>query len=345
MEIFKYMIESLSVIPFSSAYIYCELGDPYKEMRLELDAFIKEKIPKSCVSFERNLKQNQWQESLEPLISGGDPNEPILYHGNHDHIFVDANLQQIFELEKFVQDSSETHDYISGYVSSFPELTMWANAGLRMQSPQHIWCQNFKHYDSCSSFTLLNNMDACQMFNKRVLKHVFFDFDYGDGLIGRTDAVPVAGYNYISSARPAMLTYVPHRELFRHFDGYSHALVDVDKCPPLEIPNGFWDKGLDIVCGSSRRHENDILLNPLATNYTNSDRGGADIKCLLNDIPMFWNSKINNVTFSMNQSHEELVNARNKAVTDMMESTDKSVEAWGQSYTIDRSYFKYLFGS
>ena len=79
-----------------------------------------------------------------------------------------------------------------------------------------------------------------KIINKGLLKYWWFENDYGDAILRRTDD-PV---NDVVS--PEIKTIIPYREQVRHFDGYGHVGINPNECPPLFIPNGFFESKIKI---------------------------------------------------------------------------------------------------
>jgi hypothetical protein len=107
---------------------------------------------------------------------------------------------------------------------------------------------------------------------------------------------------------------VPYKELVRHFDGYSHVGVDVNACPPLFIPEGFFSGAMNIDYGGDRRRRGAVLVNPCKSTHSTVDPEGADLKATLDDLPLFWRSRIGSIDTAASLDDRQLRRARNEAV-------------------------------
>jgi hypothetical protein len=150
---------------------------------------------------------------------------------------------------------------------------------------------------------------SIQIVNKNLLHYWWFEHEYGDAWMPRTDTV--GGGEAIS---PETACILPYRELVRHFDGYSHNGIDINACPPLFIPDGFFDNEIKILYCSDQRRKGYVSVNPLKKNYSTVDRTGADLKCVLEDLPLFWRSRIAQVETARHVDEKLLLRRRNEAV-------------------------------
>lgn len=102
-----------------------------------------------------------------------------------------------------------------------------------------------------------------------------------------------------------MLMFIPTRELCRHFDGYHRRTInniDINKCPPLFIPPGFWEKDIKIVYGE--RLSGYVNIN-LSKDYSCVSPDGTDIKT---HIPLFWMDRIKKIIVN-NEAVWDVANA------------------------------------
>lgn len=153
---------------------------------------------------------------------------------------------------------------------------------------------------------------SIQIVNKNLLGYWWFEHDYGDAWMPRTDT-----FGSTEAISPETACILPYRELVRHFDGYSHNGIDINACPPLFIPAGFFDGEIRILYCSDNSRKGYVSVNPLKKNYTTVDSEGADLKCVLEDLPLFWRSRIAQVETARHVDEKLLLRRRNEAVLKM----------------------------
>lgn len=151
---------------------------------------------------------------------------------------------------------------------------------------------------------LANPNLGIMVVNARVLEHWWLERDYGDRRLRRSDG--------LHSPEVAMM--VPKRALVRHFDGYSHAGIDIDSCPPLFIPDGFFEREIRITYCADRRLPGHMHVNPLLAHSSAVHPEGADLRCLMQDLPLFWRSRIAEVRVEREVDEAMLVAHRNTNV-------------------------------
>ena len=104
---------------------------------------------------------------------------------------------------------------------------------------------------------------------------------------------------------------VPTVELGRHYDGYGFNEVDHRVCPSLVIPPGFFEKNIVIRYGFDDRDPNCVNINPLSNLFIIDPINGTDFKFTLDDIPLFWKSRIKEIQIADNIDHAAMIAARN----------------------------------
>lgn len=260
LDLFKYSLASYACIDrITEVIVYCQLDGGYKTREEELLTYIYslfnvDIIPVTFRSYSP-ANQHEWQETLTQtglhLVD-----EPILYMGNDDHVFIDYDLDVLYEGLNLM--AKEPVDQINTiHISSWVEAisTVYGLNDFRL---------NGRYWEAELLYS-----DACQIVNSTFFKHVFFDLKMGDVFMRRTDPFltnwyPTLGdYAFPSDVpHPKVKTFVPLRELVRHFDAYWHVRVPFDCCPLLEIPAGFFEGNIKTYSG------------------------------LLQDVPLFWRSRM-----------------------------------------------------
>ncbi len=305
LDIFKYSLASLSVIRWTKVIIYCELDTTYQDRRSEIDGYIKSLFCEPIIYSFRNEWQPQWQAAMKEVFEMDD--DFVLFCCNDDHIFVDYESDLLERIENKLIDLSKNHKYVSCYFTHWPEV-------LRSEMGVVTLADKVIEYGDCF-VKFWRNYDSMQIVNKNLLHYWWFEHDYGNTWMPRTDVPRALGGAHTTT--PITACIIPYRELARHFDGYSHADIDINVCPPLFIPDGFFENDIKILYCSDIKKTGFVNVNPLKKNYSTVDPNGADLKCLLEDLPLFWRDRISSIETVKHESKEKLLSARNRAVLDM----------------------------
>jgi hypothetical protein len=340
LDVFKYSLASYAVLPWSAVYIYCELRGQYSPRRAELEQIVYTLFPQAHL-FDFQIKvQKEWRKCLSPLFNHLDPT--IYFCCNDDHIYIDYDPQLLLRLEKALNVTAEKYPYASLYMSHWVEQTSLVNM---LVSP-------FRHNPDAQSFiretnessiledhpeyTLLQsrNVDSVQLLRRELLQYWWNSSEYGDDYLPRSD---MYGKNGIDT-HPEQVILIPKRELVRHYDAYSHGpdgWVPLNVCPPLEIPPGFFERDIKILCNTDERKSGWVTINPMSDFHSAVSCDGVDIRCEIEDIPFFWKERITRTIINHEYSPRELRDRRNQAY--MLRTsfrTDSSEEALFQRYAI-----------
>ena len=301
LRVFKYMLASYAVIPWSSVVIYVELDTRYCDERDALEAYIYGLFPGATLSWRRNSHQRDWQKALEAIFAIDD--NLIWYAGNHDHIFIDSTLDNLLALQAATE--AETDPYKGFHYSHYPDMMHWT----AIHDFPQTWFGN--GLTRCT----MTQVTSVHALSKAVLKAYFWDTNLRDAFVPRTDWFPAA----VRSQR--FIGYGHVKELCRHFDAYdyrptSYAWSGAD-CPPLSIPAGFFEGDIHIQYGGAARKANAVWVKPDAAHYLALHPGGADMKCLLEDLPLFWRGRIGKINILTEAGDTtRLREARNRAILD-----------------------------
>jgi len=242
LDLFKYALASYACIDIiSSIIIYCELGGNYKAREGELRDYIDFLFP--CVRHEFHSVSPSTQREWQLVLSNSiflTTDEPILYMGNDDHIFIDYDLDMLHEGINLMM--AEPRDQINTlHISSWTEgvSTIYGLNDFKLRG---------RYWEAELLYS-----DASQIVNSAFFRHVFFDLDMGNDYMRRTDNFLTNWYPYLGDYRypsraphPKVKTFLPLRELVRHFDAYWHINVPLEYCPLLQIPEGFWDRSIKV---------------------------------------------------------------------------------------------------
>jgi len=293
-DIFKYMLSSLKIVSWSKVIIYCDVDEPLQHRQKELFDYIKETFPGCSLYNKRNGTQAQWQNAMQEVMEVKSTNL-VWFCCNDDHIFMDRDLNIINE---FRNRHNDTKEAVSLYFSHWPEL-------LKIASSHPTKLDNtFIKFE-------WQNIDSIQLLSKKILYHWWFKEDYGvNTFMGRSDWV--RGIH----CRSIPTTYhLPFKEIVRHFDGYGHVGIDLNKCPPLEIPSGFFDKKVILEYGGERQLDNSFYINP-TKEFNVNNPSGTQAKWGFEDVPRFWLDHISETIVHEPPSPEH----RDKAILDLATS-------------------------
>lgn len=333
LDVFKYSLASMAVIPWTKVIIYCSLDECYQHRRDELDDYIKALFPDAINYHTRLDKQSKWKVAMEEVfaIQGDDL---VWFTCNDDHVFVDYNLDVLNACERRMKKlmASGTPN-VACYISHWPEMLCHANSG-----KSHPIVDRSREYFEVDWI----NIDSIQVLSKSVLKHWWFSHEYGDDVFLIRSDGNILGrgseYIHINEDLPVR-TLIPLREIARHFDGYCRPYMpggsaDINKCTPLAIPPGFFENQVKISFCRDKRNCDHVHVNPFLANYSTVDDNGADYKWMLEDIPLFWMNRIADIDFGPDVDREVLVFARNKALQ-LVANSEKNFLAISSPVSMD----------
>jgi hypothetical protein len=294
-DVFKYTLDSYSVLPVEQVIVYCLLDPQYQPRQQELEDHINALFPdvKKSIYWRRNEYQNQWQEAIEEI-----EHRVVWFACNEDHVFMAPDLEYVNRARKDIDDYK---DHSSVFYSH------WSEALRVAKNPNYVTeMGDSKHYAEFK-WTLL---DSIQMMNKELLHHWWYDFDLQERHVPRSDwgpsTPPLKSSPY--------LVRVPLKEMCIHYDGYSHVRMDANVAPPLEIPPGYFEGKIKIRYGFGDYVDGWVNLNPLAEQIRGNWGSGTDYRWTMQDIPMFWHRHIYEMDVNPNldiETSEKLKKARN----------------------------------
>lgn len=308
-EITKYSLSSLAkAYSWKRVIINIEL-DPnhYTEQdNLDLKSYVLKEFEDIDIiySSKRNELQSEWQKTYDDINS-----DLIFYLGNHDHIFMDSSNDYL----KLLTNLASKHKYTTIITSHYPENIRWAKSGYielnenfpRKYNEGYKLKENYiKYAGTC--------IDSLNIITKSLYYDWFFTGEWNSkGKIVRLPRTDGIGGESLITIRqnlgiplPKQNIIIPYKEQLRHFDGYMHQKIGNNICPAICIPNGFFDKKIKIRYGYEDYKKNWVNINPLKENYYAYSLDGADYKFTLNDIPLFWKSRISEIDINNNLNEE-----------------------------------------
>ena len=308
LAVFKYSLASFAVIPWSKVVIYYDLASKDQAERESLEAYILALFKNPEIHRFQNERQDQWQTAVRRLDEVDD--DLVWFCCNDDHIFVDYETDLLLRVETACREQLQSSPFLSFVPTHWPE-DLATHRAAKAETADYF----------TASGQVTNSM---QVVNKGLLRYWWFEHDYGGAWMPRTDtgtllhAADGQAPRRVSVVAPeAYPALVPFRELVRHFDGYSHASVDIDACPPLAIPEGFFEDAIRIAYGAELPAPGWVLVNPLKSHHRVVDRCGADLKCVLEDLPLFWRSRTAEIEVAQALPESDLLRRRNEAVVDL----------------------------
>ena len=290
-DIAKYSFASFEpLIPLTSKFIFnLEMADGHKDQQPEMQQWLESIFPKDklILNWYRCNNLAQWNEMKEVINSIDD--DLIFPAGNEDHVFLDSSIDVFQSCLEFVKNS-DAYNTVFG-TSHWPE------------SIRSAAFFNAAVYKDCALFPMENNDSL------RVMKKEFFNW-YIDQvrdpnmLIFRTE-------NWNAITLPKNNVVIPLKEQCRHFDGYNHVGSDPNIVPPLDIPAGFFERDIKIRYGFDDVLPGWVNINPTAENLLAvSDKNATDYRWCLEDIPLFWKSRISEIAVNDSRDEQILQEAR-----------------------------------
>jgi hypothetical protein len=293
-DIFRYTLASYAAIDrWSKCIFYIQLDQDYQGKRDELEAYIHGLFgaEKCSIRWHRNVYTRDWREAAEEVLALSD--DPIWLTCNDDHVFIDYDRDMVDEVVGLM--NADPDKRTTCYFSHWPEVIRVAareGEGLMGRFVPMRW----------------NVHDSIQIVSKEVFRTYWFDYDFGDKSVSRTDVI----HDY-TEPKMEVRCYVPTRELCRHFDGYSHVADLRHVAPPLTIPPGFFERDIRILYCSGERRDGWVNMNPMASDYFAADPFGTDYKWMLEDVPLVWAGRVSEVESKKRVDRDRLCHARNEA--------------------------------
>jgi hypothetical protein len=275
LDIFKYSLASFRAINnWSKVVLYIDLDESYKGRWYELQNFIFaefKEIPTNIFKY-RLTKQSEWQRALKQDILD-DADDLVWFFCNDDHIFIDTNVNMLNEMIARLKISP--HEYNGAYMSHWPELSK--------RAIDQSWIKYQNHWEGAMATN-----DSIQLVNKNWLRNIWFEHDYNEALMPRTD--------YTTQAMAPTTYYcIPGTEQCRHYDGYTHVGISINEWPPLRIPPGFFDNDIKIRYNWDRNVDGWVNIAPYKKNFTTIDPNGTDYRFKYNEYPLCWKNRISKV--------------------------------------------------
>jgi len=289
-DIAKYSFASYApLIPLVKKFIFnLEMADGHAAQQEEMESWLRSIFPDEKLSLHWHRCNNiaQWREVQTEMDTIG--YDLIFPAGNEDHIFLDNTIDVFAQaLDAVKQDVSTAATLM---VSHWPESIRAVNhfnPGQTSPVPSYV----------------VGNNDSIRVIKKEFFEWYLNQVTDPSMFIFRTEQ-----WNRITL--PTNKMYVPTKEQFRHFDGYTHVGINAEYAAPLEIPPGFFDSNITIRYGFDTRQDDCVNINPLTETLYAADGQGTDYKWTLHDIPLFWKPYIKEIIVAPDIEAHELEQAR-----------------------------------
>ena len=314
LNVFKYTLASYSVIKWSHVIIYYDLDVSYEDRREELNGWINSLFINPIVYDYRLTHQSEWRKAMEEVFSFED-DDLVWFCCNDDHVFIDYDTDLLYKLEAKLSDLSQNYPYVACDFSHWPECLAYSAKPSYHPYPRSpdndgIIIEDTEEYCIVRDW---NYNDSILIVNKNWLKYLWCEVDYGDIRLARPDWV--TGVRLVPTT-----TIVPYRELVRHYDVYTHVGIDLNLCPPLQMPDGFFENDIKILYCSQERKPGYVHINPQIENYYSHDLSGVDSRYCLEDLPLFWKNRISTIEVAQEIDRELLLKYRDNAVLKLASS-------------------------
>ncbi len=289
-DITLYTLASYAVLDWSAVVIKYDIEDRSRQEYFESE--VKKLFPKAVIILGRSDSQAKFQESVKLMQKLGD--EWVFYAGNNDHPFVGSSEDVLDHCLEKARELKKTHKFVSIQLSQMLE-------GLGASDPSSL--RHDKRWkrmgeDQYCVWASLDGgfFDAIQIVHIGLFAHWFFSKDVSGRRMRFFRSDTVESYLHV----PGHIVVVPKKEICSHFDGYSHlAMHGFEKpdelSPPLLIPPGFFGGKIRIAYGYDDYRDGWLNLNPSKKLYCFQDRNGTDLKLSVNDLPLFWKSRIEKI--------------------------------------------------
>ncbi len=288
-DITRYSLYSYAILDWKSVTIRVECQNPKHHFIYDE---IKTLFPKARILRERSATSKEFHDALNDIDCKD--NEWVFFSPNNDHPFL-ADPKDFYELVASVKNLDFPFEPDAILSIPFSHFTETNNMG-------SIFSSYWGYYADIYSKTLFQNdvltvlklnkmlLDSVNLYRLKDLKYFFSNEKNINTRVIRIEDTE----HYLSQERQHYII-APKVELCRHYDGYSHIIKYV---PPLFIPYGFFEKAIHLVYGDKKCSEQSVLINPFSNQYCFEEKNGADLRCLLEDIPFFWKTRIKKVTNS-----------------------------------------------
>lgn len=314
LEIAMYSLASHAEIKWKDVIIKYEIVPKDNKKQKIFEKFIRELWPKAKIIYGQSVKISHYKE-ISKIIKNTKDNW-IFYAANNDHPFMAVNQNTLKKCLIKAKELAKNYELVSIVYSHFPEPLHMARHGTTLHD---IGFPNSKIIEETKDLIVAyypkGYTTSMQLANKNLFNHWANAKVPEPAPIWRLEDV----YKYIPKRkRKPQVLVLPKKELFAHFDGYSHNkgtgyLVPSSLVPPLFIPPGFFKKRIKIAYGYDKPRKGWVNINPLKEKYSFEDpKNGTDLKISLKDLPLFWKKRIQKIDINPKADLKRLEAAANE---------------------------------
>jgi hypothetical protein len=288
----------LALEPLVSKYVFTiSVSDGFAERKSEMAEWIKSTFPadKTYLELNRCDTFDAWERMKPVFDATGD--DTIYFTGNDDHVFVDSSIDRWKSaLDAINLDKDPLAVFLMSHYPESLNLAVVYGAALTPDA-------DFLMYP-------LETAIGMQVLK---INHFYEYIDVNKPLAAAASPPKEAYFRLdcVHKCPGVSKIYVPTKEVARHFDGYWLHGKTSRECTPMIIPPGFFEGEMIIRYGFSDRDNSCVNINPLSDLFINDPINGTDFKFTLDDIPLFWKSRIKEIQIADNINHAEMITARN----------------------------------
>ncbi len=119
-DIFKYMLASLSVIEWSSVHVFYQLDVMHQDRYGEIDEYMNGLFDSPSIHHTRIDRGKDWRRVIGKLVETAE-RELVWFLCNDDHIFLDHETDYLYRLVGRLKDLEQRHEFVSLMFSHWPE--------------------------------------------------------------------------------------------------------------------------------------------------------------------------------------------------------------------------------
>lgn len=327
-------------------YTVCSLKNyPWKKIFINFDAescFDTDEIKKKLKFLMPNAKIRKKRSSTgveyEKFFGSiSNNNDWVFFSPNNDHPYIGTNILDLNKLIIHAEKIEKKYNKnVSIYYSHFTETVNM------IKKDNYLYFYTGHHYkileENDFSYTVLTNhqpLESMQVMRLFQLQNLF-KLKKNDSAI-RLECLS----ELFSNKKIQHILIVPKFECCRHYDGYMHTInsvkhfIEANQVPPLFIPDGFFEKSINIREGYLDIKKGYVSINKSAKKYCfESDKDCADLKISEIDIPHFWKERIANIDVNPNYSPDKVQIKKNQ---------NKILNPWeNNKITFFLYFFRYL---
>ncbi|MEK6840535.1 MAG: hypothetical protein AABX79_01120 [Nanoarchaeota archaeon] len=311
LDVTMYSLASHAEIKWSHVIIKYEIVPENKKKQKIFEKFVKKLWPKAMIIHGQSVKIGQYRKISKIINNLKD--DWIFYAANNDHPFIAPDVKTLKKCLKKAEKLAQKNKYVSVIYSHFPEPLHMARKGTTIHDIGFPASSILEENDDLIVSEYPNGyFSSMQIANKRLFNY-WVDAEIPESApIWKLEDV----HRHIpKKKRPGQILVLAKKELFAHYDGYSHNkgkgyLVPSRLVPPLFIPPGFFANKIKIAYGYDNYRKGWVNINPLKEKFSFEDtKNGTDLKISIKNIPLFWKKRIKKIDINPKADQEKIKDA------------------------------------